>query len=368
MSDGLGDTPLVPFPSPDGFDFATVTSQTGQAWRVHTFALVSSGNDGIGWLQTAKSFESVDATLGSVRTQLFWSIPLVLALAALGGLFVADRGLRPIDRITRTAQTISGSVLNRRINHNGLDDEVGRLAKTFDAMLDRLEEAFERERRFTSDASHELRTPLTSLKGRIEVALNSPRTQPEYEETLHALAEEAERLIRLSSELLYLARLEQGEIPLQPEDVDLGNLLGAVIDQIRPLAESKNLTIFEDISPDLSLRGDPDHLIRLFLNITDNACKYTPSGGRITVRGRNTGQHVVVSISDTGPGIPKEHLPHLFERFYRVDTARSRDSGGTGLGLSIASEIAQIHGGAIEVQSEAGVGSTFTITLPCQSN
>ena len=360
--DRLGDQSIGSLPLPDEPGFITLR-ENGKAWRLYNRELVSADGGFMGWLQTAQSLDQVATALGSVRTQLIWGIPIVVVLAALGGLFLADRGLRPIDRVTRTAQSIGSTVLDRRINYRGANDEVGRLAKTFDAMLDRLEVAFERERRFTAYASHELRTPLTSLKGRIDVTLSGPRSKQEYQETLRGLDEGVDRLIRLTNELLFLARLDQRQVPSPPEEVDLSNLLSAVVDQIRPLAEARNLTLTEDVPSGILVRGAPDHLIRLFLNLMDNACKYTPPGGRVTVHAEGNKTQAIVQISDTGQGIPEEHLAHLFERFYRVDEARSRDSGGTGLGLAISYEIARLHDGKLEVQSEVGSGTTFTATI-----
>jgi heavy metal sensor kinase len=345
-------------------DFITVQSQSGVEWRVHQLALNTPDGRRLGWLQTAKSLEQVNEALESLRIQLLWAIPLAIVLAASGGFFLADRGLRPINRITRLAQSITVSDLHRRIDHRGPNDEIGRLARTFDAMLERLEAAFERERRFTADASHELRTPLTALKGRLDVTLSKPRSPSEYQETLLGMEQEVDRLIRLSNALLFLARLEQGQLYWQPEKVPLDYLLGSVVDQVRPQAEAKGLTVIEDISPGITVYGDPDHLIRLFMGLIDNACKYTPPGGQITIRASSNVTETSISIRDTGPGIPEEHLEHIFERFYRIDDARSRDSGGTGLGLAIAYEITQMHRGRLEVQSVVGGGTTFTVVLP----
>jgi heavy metal sensor kinase len=308
----------------------------------------------------------VDDTVENLRTQILLGLPLILMLAGLGGYFLANRALRPIDRITRTAQAISASQLDQRIGYTGPQDEVGRLATTFDNMLDRLQKAFERERRFTADASHELRTPLTALKGRLGVTLSQPRTPAEYENALRDLEQEVDRLIRLSTDLLFLARLDQRRLPWQPQALDLSDLLSAVVEQMRPLAEDKGLVLTEEVPPALSILGDPDHLIRLFVNLLDNAIKYTPPGGQVVLRAGKERTGVWVAISDTGPGIPPEHLPHLFERFYRVEESRSRPSGGAGLGLAIAHEIARWHGGIIEAQSEPGHGATFTVHLPLQ--
>ena len=362
--DRLGDQSIRPLPFPDEPGFITLSEENSNSWRLYNRELVSADGGFIGWLQTAQSLDPVATALGSVRTQLIWGVPIVVVLAALGGLFLADRGLRPIHSFTRTAQSIGSNVLDRRINYRGANDEVGRLAETFDAMLDRIEGAFERERRFTADASHELRTPLTSLKGRIDVTLSSPRSRQEYQETLRGLDEGVERLIRLTNELLFLARLDQRQVSSPPEEVDLSNLLSAVVEQIRPLAEARDLTLTEEVPSGILAPGNPDHLIRLFLNLVDNASKYTRPGGRVTVQAESNTTQASVRISDTGPGIPKEHLEHLFERFYRVDEARSRDSGGTGLGLAISYEIARLHKGTLGVQREVSTGTTFTVTIP----
>jgi heavy metal sensor kinase len=361
--DSLGNPGGFPLQIPGQSEFVTVQSQSGPDWRVHQLALNTSEGRQLGWLQTARSLEQIEEALGSLRIQLVWSIPLVIVLAASGGFFLADRGLHPINRITRLAQSITGSDLHRQINHRGPNDEVGRLARTFDAMLERLEATFERERRFTADASHELRTPLTALKGRLDVTLSKPRSPSEYQETLLAMEQEVDRLIRLSNALLFLARLEQGQLYWQPEVVPLDYLLRSVVDQVRPQAEAKGLAVLEDVPPGTTVYGDPDHLIRLFLGLLDNACKYTPPGGQITVRAVSNAAEISISIKDTGPGIPEEDLDHIFERFYWVDDARSRDSGGTGLGLAIAYEITQMHRGRLEVQSPVGGGTTFSVVL-----
>jgi signal transduction histidine kinase len=231
-------------------------------------------------------------------------------------------------------------------------------------MIDKLQTAFNREKQFTADISHELRTPLTALKGLISLTLTRPRTPAEHERTLKKLEKEVDRLARLSNDLLFLARLEQGQLRPHLEAQDFSNLLGAIVDQMQPLAKEKGITLDEQIPPGLTLEGDADHLIRLFINIIDNAIKYTPSGGQVKVWAERQGQAIVTTIADTGPGIPPEHLALLFDRFYRVEADRSRTSGGAGLGLAIAHEIARAHQGTIEVESILGQGSTFAVQLP----
>jgi heavy metal sensor kinase len=363
--DSFDDYPAVPAWVPQASGYVSLTGEETR-WRLYSQLVQAPDGRMIGWLQGAQSLASMEETLRNLRLQLVLGVPLLLFVAGWGGLFLADRALRPIDRIIRTAQTINSSDLSQRIAYQGPADEVGRLATTFDRMLDRLQDAFERERRFAADASHELRTPLTALKGRIGVTLSRRRTNAEYESTLQDLEHEVDRLIRLSTDLLFLVRLDQRRLPWQPARVEFSHLLQAIVEQVEPLAEKKGLTLTAEIPPDISIHGDADHLIRLFLNLLANAVRYTPPGGRVAVLAQDKEGCVRVSVSDTGPGISPEHLPHLFERFYRTEAARSRDDGGAGLGLAIAYEIARWHGGTLEVESAPGHGTTFTVQLPVQ--
>lgn len=338
----------------------------GEPWRIY----VQDVNVGrtTGKLQVAQELEPIYFTLANLQGQLLLVLPIALLVSTVGGYFMASRALRPIDQMTQTAKTITASDLNQRIQYQGPADEIGRLAQTFDAMLDRLQAAFVRERRFTGDAAHELRTPLTALKGRIDVTL-SRRRQPEtYIETLQEMEEQVDRLIRLSSDLLFMSRLEQDKFQLQLEPIELEEFLGVVVDQIRPLTVAKNITLTQTIPADLIIEGDIDLLIRLFLNLLDNAIKYTPDNGRIAISATQDKTSTTISIRDSGPGITPDHLPHLFERFYRVEDDRSRrlsanGHGGAGLGLAIANEITRAHIGTIDAQSELGQGTTFNITF-----
>ena len=261
------------------------------------------------------------------------------------------------------AEQITGSDLSGRMGPQS-SEELGRLAAAFDRMLERLDKAFQRERRFVSDVSHELRTPLTALRGRIEVTLTRPRSRPEYEDTLRILETEVARLTRLSEDLLLLARFDRGALTPRLEQVDLSELLASVADQVRPLAQARSQLLVEDVEPDLGLSADPDQLIRLFLNLLDNAVKFTDDGGRIGLTGRRSGAFIEVEVSDTGVGIGAEHLGNIFDRFYRAEGSRARSTGGHGLGLAIASEIARAHGGDLSARSRPGEGSAFTVTLP----
>jgi heavy metal sensor kinase len=244
------------------------------------------------------------------------------------------------------------------------DDEVGRLASTFDEMIARLDEAFRRQRQFTADASHELRTPLTAIKGQTEVALQRDRDADTYREVLRKVNGEVDRMIRLIGSLLTLARADARQIPVSRESVDLGRLVTDAVEQIRPAAVDKAIALNVSSNGDIRLRADQDLILQLMLNLLDNSVKYTPRGGSIDLSCRAEGSHAEVTVADTGSGIPAEHLPHIFDRFYRVDKARTRAEGGAGLGLSISRWIAEAHGGTLRVESTPGRGSKFTLSLP----
>jgi heavy metal sensor kinase len=335
-----------------------------EEWRVFSQPVLDSTGETIGWVQAAQSLRPVNDAVEDLRDQLFLGIPLILLFAGFGGYFLANRALRPIQQITNTAQEITAQDLSRRLAYQGPIDEIGTLARTFDQMLERLQSSFERERRFTGDAAHELRTPLTVLKGQIDVTLNRRRNPAQYEKNLQELSGQVDRLIRLSNGLLFLSRSDQNQLSFNPSTINLHELLEILIEQFQPLAHERQLKINTKIPEELSVYGDSDHLIRLFMNLLENALKYTPAGGQITVTAvKNPGETEVI-IHNTGPGIPQEHIQHLFERFYRMDADRSSQTGGTGLGLAIAYEIARLHGGRISVQSESGQGATFTVHLP----
>ena len=333
--------------------------QKGERIRFYTSAIIDNGRP-IGVIQIAESLGSVEETLDRLLAALLIGGPFLALLAALGSYFLAARALAPIDQITRTARRISAEDLSRRLHLPAANDEVGRLAATFDDMLARLDEAFRRERQFTADASHELRTPLAAMQAILSVTRERRRTAADYELALADLADEADRLAGLVEDLLRLARGETQTDGVRAP-VDLSTLLRDVSDSLRPLAEAKGLALTCDVPSGLTLTGDSDALIRLFVNLLENAVKYSERG-EIFVTARRTADSLGVTVADTGIGIPAEHLPHIFDRFYRVDKARS--ARGAGLGLAIAQEIARAHGGMIAAASTPGVGTAFTVHLP----
>ena len=335
----------------------------GETLRIATFPILHEGQIA-GVLQVGVSLADIEHTLSILLLVLLIMAPITVLLASGGGLFLAHRALAPIDAITRMAQRISAENLSGRIDLTGPDDEVGRLARTFDTMLARLEEAFTQQRQFAADASHELRTPLTAIIGQIDVALGWPESVEYYRTTLATISEQAQRLTRLAGDLLFLARADAQPIPQTVEPIDLASLLPAVAMQMQPLATERQQSIRVTPAPTGVVYGNEDYVIRLLLNILDNAIRYTPTGGQVTLSCRRNNASIEISIRDTGPGIAPEHLPRVFDRFYRVDRGRSRVQGGSGLGLAIAQSIAQLHGGQITVESVVGQGSTFIIRLP----
>ncbi len=334
-----------------------------ETFRVHTLPLEQDGQIS-GVLEVGQSRGDITDTLRTLLIILGVAYPLTLAVASGGGIFLAGRALSPIDRITQQARRISAEDLGNRLDLQLPDDEVGRLARTFDEMIARLDEAFRRQRQFTADASHELRTPLTAMKGQVEVALSKPREAAAYQQVLQAVNEEVERMIRLVGSLLTLARADAGQVPITRESISVSDLMGSAIEQVRPLAEERGIRLNAAPGPPVTVNVDEDLMLQLLLNLLDNAIKYTQPGGDVTTGWRLDNKHLDVWVSDTGAGIAGDDLPHVFERFYRVDKARSRAEGGAGLGLAISRWIAEAHGGAVSVRSTAGQGTTFTVRLP----
>ena len=327
--------------------------------RLLTEPILDNGSF-VGVLLVAQSLSGVQSALHSLLVVMVLGGPLLIAIAGLGGFFLAARALSPIDKITRTADRISGSNLSERLDLPETDDEAGRLAHTFDSMLFRLDASFRRQQQFTADASHELRTPLTTVETILGVMRQRRRTVEDYQQAMDDIGEEAERMRNLVENLLQLARSDS-DPSIILEQVDLTIILRDVLETVRPLAEVKGLSLTYKLPDGLILLGDRDNLIRLFVNLLDNAVKYTGRGS-IAVEAQAANEKVRVSISDTGVGIPDEHLPRIFDRFYRVE--KSRVSCGSGLGLAIAMDIARAHLGTIKVQSQVDVGTTITVFLP----
>ena len=341
-------------------DFATQVQSGDGAVRTYTTPL--RDNDQIvGTLQVGEDLRLVSGALDRLSVALTLGALLLIVASVAGGYFLAGRALAPVDQITRTVQHISTHDLTARLNLPAGDDELGRLASTLDAMLDRLDEGFRRERQFTADASHELRTPLAAMQAILDVVRARQRSPAEYRQALDDIAEETERLQNLVGGLLHLARRDAAVDAYVRKPVDLAQLLFDVCESMQPLAEAKGLVLVCEAPAVLMVDGDGDELVRMFVNLVDNAIKYSEAGSiKIGVAPCETGWRV--TVADSGIGIAPEHLPHVFDRFYRADAARSLR--GAGLGLAIAADIATAHGGAIDVASAPHAGTTFVVTLP----
>ncbi|HYL11485.1 MAG TPA: heavy metal sensor histidine kinase [Terriglobales bacterium] len=320
-------------------------------------------NGGSYRVETGAPYAGIQRVLHGVLLIFITGMPLVVATAAIGGFFIVQRGLAPINAITQQAERISSRTFSERLPVPQTGDEIESLSISLNRMISRLEEAFEHINRFSADVSHELRTPLAILRGELEAVARRRRLPPDLLDTMGSTLEEVERLTRIVDHLLIISRLDAGEV--FPRTVlNLGELANSTVEQVRLLAEEKSITIDEEIRPDVVVEGDPLRLQQLIVNLLDNAIKYTPQGGRVAVAVAAAAARAQLSVADTGLGIPADSVPHVFDRFYRADKARARNTGGAGLGLAIVKAICSAHGGSINVTSTEGAGSVFTVELP----
>jgi heavy metal sensor kinase len=346
-----------------GFSNATVNGL-----RVTVVPL--SSDQTFGFAAVAEPLSVVEDGLSELRRDLFAGVSLVLLLASAGGYFLARKSLAPIASMNSQTQRVSAENLSARLDVTNSRDELGRLATTINDLLARLENSFKEQQRFIADASHELRTPLAVLRGETEVALGKTRTIDEYQQSLSLIQDEAERLSRIVEDLFILARQPiNTRAALNKERVSLNDAVRDCARAAQVLAVRKGVRLkLETDSPSIALNGDKELIRRLILNLLDNAVKYTPAGGEISLAlGRQNGSAEIV-VRDTGIGIPEAAQPRVFDRFYRVDKARARVMGGAGLGLSIAQWIVEVHGGEITLASTPGEGSSFTVVLPVASS
>jgi heavy metal sensor kinase len=336
--------------SPDGKKIALVSQ------------LYSFGLSGI--LQVGAPFSKVQQTLNQLQFWLWIVVPITLVLTSFGGIFLADRLLHPLSQMNDSAREISGNNLNHRLPVSNPNDELGRLAITLNEMFDRLEKAFRNQQRFIADASHELRTPMAAMRAEIEVALRRERDKGEYKDLIFSNLDEVKRLSHMAERLLFLTQSDAGKLPLREESVSLNEVCQEVHHMLTPLAKQRKIELnIDDITPS-TVCGDGELLKQLLIILAENAIKYSPDGSQVFI---SCGEHVKeawVAVKDNGPGIPQEHIPHLFERFYRVDKARSREYGGAGLGLSIAHSIIFAHQGRIDIDSSPDQGTAFRVYLP----
>ncbi len=327
-------------------------------------------NQDLGFAAVAEPLSVIDDGLQRLRRDFFAGVPLVLLLASAGGYFLSRKSLAPIASMNQQTQRITADRLSSRLDVRNQHDELGQLAMTINQLLERLQTSFKEQQRFVADASHELRTPLAVLRGETEVALSQPRSAEEYKQSLNLIQEESERLSRIVEDLFTLANQSiDATHPFTKKPVALNSVVNDCVRAAQVLANRKHLRMeLSDSGTPIRLEGDDELLKRMVLNLLDNAVKYTNPGGEISVSLLRENGNVRIVVRDNGIGIPEPDQSRVFDRFYRVDKARSRAMGGAGLGLSIARSIAESHGGRITVDSETGHGSRFTVELPLKAS
>jgi heavy metal sensor kinase len=344
------------------FTFSTIYSK-GMPLRILTGQIRAA--DQVYDVQIAAPMDDFYDAVNRFRLVLLFSVPVLLLVASTGGYWLSRKAVAPVGEIARAAQLISEHELSRRLPILQTGDELQSLSETLNEMFGRLERAFKRVTQFTADASHELRTPVALMRTRTEVALRKQRSEADYRETLLRIHQELERTSALIENLMTLARADSGSEPLQVTPTNLNELLLEISETARLLAEGKAIQYDQRLpQTPLCVSGNAPSLRRLFLILIDNAVKYTSREGRISVVLHASDGSAVTEIRDSGVGVSPSDLPHIFERFYRADESRSRESGGTGLGLSIAKWIAEAHQGKISVVSKVGEGSVFRVQIP----
>jgi heavy metal sensor kinase len=319
-------------------------------------------------IEAGAPLEQSESVLHGLLLTFSVGLPLVVTVAIAGGYFLMRRALAPVGEITRTAEQITSRNLGERLPEATTGDELQALSVALNRMISRIEHSFRHMNRFTADASHELRTPLTVLRGELEAVAQRQDIPTDARETIESALEESERLSKIVESLLAISRLDAGEALMTRERFDLAELVADTVEQMRLLAEDKRITLSCFAKDAVQVEGDPGRLKQVVVNLADNAIKYTNEGGSVDIRVAAVDGKALLEVSDSGLGIPSEALPHVFERFYRVDKARSRQMGGAGLGLSIVKSICEAHGGRISVESTEGTGSRFTVELPLDNS
>lgn len=344
--------------------YETLNVTSAGNWRI--ISTVAASPDGPLTVRIGRPLASFEHEMHELLLTFLLTGPLTLLVAVGGGYVLARRALQPVQIMTETANHITADRLHERVAVDNPHDELGTLATTLNGMIERLERSFTEMQRFTADAAHELRTPLAVMRSEAEVALRSARSPEEYSRVLGNLLEETNRLSTMADQLLFLCRQDAGLQPSIYETVPMADLLAEVVSNMQLVAQEVGVDLVLDENQQWRLTGDSRQLRRVFYNLLDNAIKYTGSGGKVSVTSRAGNGMRTVAIADTGTGIPPEHLPRIFDRFYRVDPSRSGDTNGAGLGLSICRSAVRSMGGEIQVESRLGIGTTVTVRFPEQ--
>ena len=314
-------------------------------------------------LQVGVSLAAIDGALRRFLQLLLWGVPLCLVVAVIAGRWLAAVALAPLSKFAESARAIDVTNLRQRLRERGVGDEIDEVARAFNETLARVEIAVGEMRQFSTALAHELRTPITALRGEIELAAMKTEAGDTYRRAAASQLEELDKLKRLIDHLLTLARAESGQIPVSHYPIDLAGVVRSVVEQIEAVAHAEGLELTCVTPGVVMIEGDEEWLERLLLNLLDNAFKFTRSGGRVSVTLVDEGTHARLEVRDTGIGMSPDVLPHVFERFYRADPARSSTSRGAGLGLSLVKWIADRHAGSVEVESQLGRGSVFTVRI-----
>jgi heavy metal sensor kinase len=361
--DGSFNPSRVPLPT---------TQQTGRSRRIvvdgHELLVealeFNTPNEGRFIVESGALHRQIEIVLHGLLLTFAIYMPFIISLAVGSGYWLMRRSLQPVDEITRRAESITSTNLSERLPAIRTGDEIERLSISLNRMIARLDDAFQHIHRFSADASHELRTPLTILQLELEGIAQSNRLNPALTDQIGSALEETHRMSHIVESLLAISRLDAGEAKMDKVRLDLGQLAASTAEQMKLLAEEKSIRLTTDVSKEVYVEGDRSRLQQIIVNLVANAVKYTQEGGSVELRVRHEERSAVLEVSDNGAGIPDHALPHVFERFYRADKARSRESGGAGLGLAIVKAICAAHGAEVSVSSREGIGSVFTVELP----
>ena len=315
-------------------------------------------------VESGVPYQQIEVVLHGLLVTFAIYMPFIISLAVVSGYWLMRRSLQPVDEITKRAEGITSTNLSERLPVIRTGDELERLSVSLNRMIERLDQAFQHINRFSADASHELRTPLTILQLELEGIAQSHRLTPSLTDQIGSALEETHRMSHIVENLLAISRLDAGEVKMDKTRLDLGHLAASTAEQMRLLAEEKLILFRSNVATNICVEGDRSRLQQVIVNLVANAIKYTQEGGEVEVNVRRDRGVAVLEVSDNGAGISAQALPHVFERFYRADKARSRNSGGAGLGLAIVKAICTAHGAEIKVSSKEGQGSRFTVELP----
>jgi heavy metal sensor kinase len=365
--DGAFDPTRVPFPREED-ETRSRTISLGGGHQLLIDSLRSTARDGSKFvIESGVPYDQIALVLHGLLVTLAIYMPFIIFLAVVSGYYLMRRSLRPVDEITKRAEGITSTNLSERLPVIRTGDELERLSISLNRMIERLDQAFQHINRFSADASHELRTPLTILQLELEGIAQSHRLNPTLTDQIGSALEETDRMSHIVENLLAISRLDAGEVKMDKSRLDLGDLTASTADQMRLLAEEKVISFRSTVERGVWVEGDRSRLQQVVVNLIANAIKYTQEGGEVEVSVRRDGDTAVLEVADNGVGISPLALPHVFERFYRADKARSRSSGGAGLGLAIVKAICTAHGAEINVSSQEGRGSCFTVELPSQT-